>query len=109
MIESDWCTETGDLIVKSLFEYDQRANMIDFTMFDSKNKLELKEIHKYNNKDLLVEVDDYSGNGKMDLEIFFTYKTFDQNGNWVKRLEIWKSKKDNTIRNATTIRKITYY
>ncbi len=45
----------------------------------------------------------------MDLEIFFTYKTFDQNGNWVKRLEIWKSKKDNTIRNATTIRKITYY
>ncbi len=47
MIESDWCTENWRFdSSRACSSTDQRANMIDFTMFDSKNKLELKEIHK---------------------------------------------------------------
>jgi hypothetical protein len=94
----------------AVYQYDAVNNLVTESFFyRTKKVIGLRETYRYNSKNLLSEIDDYSNEDKIEERVLFTYQLFDTHGNWTKRTETRKNSKSIVTGIVTTTRKITYY
>lgn len=89
-------------------KYNIGNNITEFCIYNSKDSLVFKQGYLFNNKDLLVGINNYSGANRITDRTIFKYTTYDKNGNWTKRIEIKKSPNGKITALIATDRKIVY-
>lgn len=107
LVESSNYLKNGDGLNKTLFKYDRNMNLIESISYDTKGKLVNKGIYNYDSRNFLIEENNFNENADLNHTVNFIYQAFDEKGNWIKRQEVWRFKRD--INQHTTERKITYY
>jgi hypothetical protein len=108
----DCLLKNDSLYCRNVFKfgkYDLNDNMTEFRIYDSADNLVFKQCYIFNDKEFLIEVDNYSNDNQITERTVFRYTAFDRKGNWIKRVEIRKSQNGKIIKFVKTDRKISYF
>jgi hypothetical protein len=111
-IGSECRLRNHNLFLRNVFKFGPNNadnNLTEFDIYDSNDNLVFKQGYIFNQRNRLIEVDNYSNNNVLTDKATFKYVLFDKKGNWIKRIE----KKEDTLGKITRVvvtdRKITYY
>ncbi|HTK21705.1 MAG TPA: hypothetical protein VL442_19445 [Mucilaginibacter sp.] len=100
--------DTDGIYQKILYRYDTLGNINQTEAYNKSNILQHKVTYRYDDKRLLMEEDYFALNAKTyTSNVLYEYKSFDENGNWIKALK--KVVQKYTLSIDTITRKITYY
>lgn len=111
LIESLGYANNGELNGKTVFAYD--GNKIEKSSYNKEGKLASKTIDVVDEKGNLIEKTFVRSDSKMPDTIYtFTYESFDEKGNWTKRIAFGKEAQYNggyKDQHYIEYRRITYY
>ncbi|WP_295799729.1 hypothetical protein [Mucilaginibacter sp.] len=103
--------KNGTMYFSNKYKYGENGignNITEFCIYNSKDSLVFKQGYLFNDKHLLIEVNNYSGANRITDRAIYKYTAYDKNGNWIKRTEIKKSRKGKITALVETNRKIVY-
>ena len=87
-------SEDGELLDKWKNKYDNDGNNIETNRYDKDGELLYKLKYKFDEKGNLIENNGYDKDGELMYKTEYEYKEFDNNKNWLKRIEYYKEYED---------------
>ena len=84
LIERAVYRDNGAFFYKYGFAYDGSGNKTEWTRLTSSNAVLGKVVYKYNDKNNLIEQNEYEGASTLKSSFTFTYE-YDKKGNWIRQ------------------------
>ena len=84
LIERAVYRDNGAFFYKYGFAYDGSGNKTEWTRLTSNNAVLGKVVYKYNDKNNLIEQNEYEGASTLKSSFTFTYE-YDKKGNWIRQ------------------------
>ena len=91
LIERAVYRDNGAFFYKYGFTYDANGNKTEWTRLTSNNAVLGKVVYKYNDKNNLIEQNEYEGASTLKSSFTFTYE-YDKKGNWIRQNKLQDNK-----------------
>jgi YD repeat-containing protein len=87
LVERAAYRDNGAFFYKYGFTYDASGNKTEWTRLGPNNSISGKVVYKYNDKNNLIEQNEYEGASTLKSSYTFTYE-YDKKGNWIRQNKI---------------------
>jgi hypothetical protein len=101
----------SNLLLRSVYTYDDKDRRKDLTRYSGKNELIRKYVYSYDDSGNVIERAEYGRDGSLISNHKYTYES-DKKGNWIKRIaskEVTNKGKTEFVPIEVSYRNITYY